>query len=339
MTIVIIGSQGFIGGYVSSLFLKSGWDVVGVDNVNMYKPNNYDLFLRHYELRQKQQLASLTAFYRCDASHGGEVARIVRKYKPEIVINLAGTPVADVCKKNTEEAVHSIYNLNANVLEAVKEHDGLKRFVFISSSMVYGDFQQDKPDEDTPKNPKDPYGAIKLGAELMVQSFSRQFGLPYAIVRPSAVYGPLDSNMRVTGIFLLNAHRNKPLRIDDVSEKLDFTYIEDTAQGIYLAATHRNAANQIFNITRGESRTILELAEEIKKHYPMAEIRERAHSEHMEGLIRPVRGALSIDKARRLLGYSPKYSLEEGIALYAREWKKIYGSEKGAFVQAGCWSR
>lgn len=326
MSILVVGSHGFIGGYVSQLFIQQGWEVVGIDNINMYKPEHYELFLRHYEIRQKTQLSGLSAFYRLDcAQDGAEVARIVRKHQPEIVINLAGTSVADICKKNTEEAVQSIYQLNANLLEALKEHEKLNRYVFVSSSMVYGDFITECPDEDAPKNPKDPYGAIKLGSELLIQSFQRQFGLPYVIVRPSAVYGPLDSNMRVTGIFLLNAHRGKPLKVNDVTEKLDFTFVEDTAEGIFLAATREGGTNEVFNITKGEGRTILNLAEQIKRHYPSVEIVKNINAEHMEGLIRPTRGALCIDKARNLLGYEPKHRLEEGISKYVREWRKIYG--------------
>ncbi len=332
MRVLVVGSHGFIGGYVCNRFVNEGWEVIGVDSINMYKPDQYELFLKHFDLRQKTQLSQLSAFYRLDGTHRTEVGRILRKHKPEIVINLAGTSVADVCKKNTEEAVQSIYQLNANLLEAIKDYDHLGRYVFISSSMVYGDFQTDRPNEDAPKQPKDPYGAIKLGGELLVQSFQRQFGLPCAIVRPSAVYGPLDSNMRVTGIFLLNAHRGKSLKVNDLDEKLDFTYVDDTAEGIYLAATSPQAANQVFNITRGEGRTILELAKEIQKYYPKVEIVQGAVAEHMEGLIRPVRGALCIDKARHLLGYTPQYPLEEGIKKYVSVWKSIYGDTSGTAV-------
>lgn len=326
MKVIVVGSHGFIGGYLCQKFIQNGWEVVGLDGVNMYKPEQYELFLKHYELRNKRQLPGLSGFYRLDcAQNGAEVARIVRNFKPDVVVNLAGTSVADICKKNTEEAVHSIYQLNANILEALKDYEPVKRYIFSSSSMIYGDFTVESPDEESPKNPKDPYGAIKLGAELLIQSFNRQFNLPYVIIRPSAVYGPLDSNMRVTGIFLTNAHKGKALRINDPNEKLDFTYVEDTAEGFYLAATQEASLNQVFNITRGEGRTILDLARCIQKHYPDVEIIENMGDEHMGGLVRPMRGGLCIDKARNLLGYDPKYSLEEGVDKYVREWKDIYG--------------
>jgi nucleoside-diphosphate-sugar epimerase len=325
MKVLIIGSHGFIGGYVCELFLRLGWEVMGIDYINMYKPAHYDLFLRHYEIRQKTQLAGLDAFYRIDCIHSSKVAAIINKHKPDIVINMAGLSVADVCKENTEEAVLSIYQANANILEALKGSQDVKRYVFISSSMVYGDFHRERPGEDEPKKPKDPYGAIKLGAELLIQSFQEQFALPYTIVRPSAVYGPLDSNMRVTGIFMLNAHLGQPLRVKDASEKLDFTYVEDAAEGIYLAATHPKAANEIFNITCGQGRTILELAKLIQKYYPKVEVITGSAVEYMEGLTRPIRGALNIEKAKRILGYKPRYTLELGMEKYVKRWREIYG--------------
>ena len=158
-----------------------------------------------------------------------------------------------------------------------------------------------------------------------MRSCSAQFDLPFTIIRPSAVYGPLDSNMRVSGIFMLNAHKGMPLRVNDVSEALDFTYVEDAAAGFQLAALHPNGRNETFNITRGEGQTIETLALEIQKHFPGTEIEYGASAEHMEGLERPTRGALSIEKAENLLGYSPKFTLSQGVEVYARRWKEMFG--------------
>ncbi len=322
---LVIGSHGFIGGYVCQRLVNEGWEVVGVDNVNLYKPQQWKMFMRHYEIRQEKQLKGLSAFYRMDAAQGGEIAKVISKHKPTVVVNLGGTSVADVCKVNIDEAVSSIYLLNCNILQALKEHDALDRYVYASSSMAYGDFPAQAPDEDAPKRPKDPYGAIKLGGEYLIQSFHRQFDIPYVVIRPSAVYGPLDSNMRVTGIFMLNAHMKKPLRVNDRGEQLDFTFVEDTADGFVRAATRKEAINETFNITRGESRTIEELAVEVQKHFPGTDIQYGAAAEHMQGLVRPNRGALNINKARQLLGFNPTVSLPEGIERYAKEWKAIYG--------------
>jgi nucleoside-diphosphate-sugar epimerase len=327
---LVIGSHGFIGGYVCHRLIESGWEVIGVDSLSMYKPQQYALFMRHFDVRQRTQLAGLKEFYRMDGSHSTEMARVIARHRPSVVLNLGGTSVADVCKQNIDEAVSSIYLLNASLLQSLKEYDGLDRYVYVSSSMVYGDFEKPSPVEDTPKRPKDPYGAIKLGGEHLVQSFNRQFQLPYVIIRPSAVYGPLDSNMRVTGIFMLNAHRGKPLRVHDDSEQLDFTYVEDVADGIVRAMTRPEAVNEIFNMTRGEGRTIADLALEVQRHFPWVDVQYGAAAEHMQGLIRPMRGALNISKAKQLLGYDPHYSLAEGIARYAHEWKQLHGEAVAA---------
>lgn len=323
--ILIVGCCGFIGGYVSSRFCKEGWEVVGIDNINLYKPDRWKLFVRHFELRQEQQLAGLQKFHRLDVTHIHELSNVIDQVSPEVVLNVGGASVADVCKNNIEEAVSSIYLGNANLLQILKNHKSLERYVYISSSMTYGDFGSEPPREDSVMKPKDPYGAIKLGGEFLIHSFQRQFGVPSVIIRPSAVYGPLDSNMRVTGIFMLNAHLGRPLQVSDPGEQLDFTYVEDIVEGIWLACTRPEALNETFNLTRGEGRTIQALAQEVQKHFPGVTIRQGAPAEHMAGLSRPSRGALSIEKARSLLGFQPRYSLEQGIAAYAEEWRKIFG--------------
>jgi nucleoside-diphosphate-sugar epimerase len=132
--------------------------------------------------------------------------------------------------------------------------------------------------------------------------------------------------MRVSGIFMLNAHFGRPLSVNDRTEQLDFTYVEDTADGIVRASTCREALNETFNITRGEGRTIDDLAVEVQKQFPAVEIHYGAAPEHMQGLVRPNRGALNIDKARRLVGFNPRISLPEGIERYAKEWRDMYGA-------------
>ena len=142
---LVIGSNGFIGGYVCQRLIAAGWQVIGLDNINLYKPAQWKLYMRHFEIRQNTQLRGMSAFYRMDASLGSEVASIIAKHKPSLVLNLGGTPVADVCKVNIDEAVHSIYLLNSNLLQSLKQHDALDRYVYVSSSMVYGDFPPSHP--------------------------------------------------------------------------------------------------------------------------------------------------------------------------------------------------
>lgn len=327
-TILIVGSAGFIGGYVSRKLCDLGWEVIGVDNMTVYKPNEYDLYSKHYSIRSATQLNDLAASYRIDASQSPELAELLQRHKPNVVLNIGGSSVADVAKNNITEAVTSIYGLNANILQNIRDLHFVQRYVYISSSMVYGDFTADPQPEDAAKQPKDPYGATKLGAEHLIRSFHEQFGTQYTIVRPSAVYGPLDSNMRVTGIFIRNASLGKPLRVNDVTEALDFTYVEDTADGIVRACTHPAAANESFNITRGDAQTIERFAIEVGKHYPEIGVIYGADAEHMAGLDRPKRGSLDINKAKALIGYEPRYSIDEGVAKYVAAWREFFGDAR-----------
>ena len=150
--------------------------------------------------------------------------------------------------------------------------------------------------------------------------FSKQYGIKYTIIRPSAVYGPTDVNRRVTQIFIENALKGKPLVLHNGgTSKLDFSYVEDVAEGFVLALKSSKAENETFNITMGEGRSLKELANIIKSNIPLAKIEYKEAPKEEK---RPERGALDIAKARKLLGYTPKYSLEEGMKKYIDFVKK-----------------
>ena len=139
--------------------------------------------------------------------------------------------------------------------------------------MVYGNFKQDQVDENSICEPIGIYGNLKLAGELMIKSFNRVFGMPYTIIRPSALYGEGCVSRRVGQIFIENAIQNFDINISgDGEEKLDFTYIEDLVQGISLCCTNKNSINQIFNITYGRGRKINELADILIKNFPSTKI-------------------------------------------------------------------
>ena len=132
------------------------------------------------------------------------------------------------------------------------------------------------------------------------------------IIRPSAVYGFGDCNRRVTQILIENAMKGKPLILHDGGRsRIDFTYITDVADGFARALMTPEGANQTFNITRGNARSILDFAMEVKKHFPKEELVEKPPDTS-----RPERGTLIIEKAKRLLGYNPTIDIEQGVAEY-----------------------
>jgi len=107
---------------------------------------------------------------------------------------------------------------------------------------------------------------------------------------------------------------------------MDFTYVDDAAHGFFLAATHPSAGGETFNITYGQGRRLSELAQVLKQYAPNLKL----SGEEIDDHDRPRRGGLSTDKARRLLGYEPRWPLERGIPAYLEHLRKGRAQHRGA---------
>lgn len=309
--ILITGGAGFIGYFLAKDLLEKGHQVIIYDAfLNYISPlkSHYPYYLE-YRLRDLQDKAMVI---RGDIRHRGQLIKALKEQKPEIIIHLAAIPVATISDQYSEEATQINLLGTATVLETIRAVDFVKRFVYASSSFTYGNFIHDPADENHPTDPVDIYGATKLAGEILTRGFGKRFGIEYVIVRPSAVYGPTDANRRVTQIFVEKALEGESLILENGGkDKVDFTYVTDAAQGFALAALHPQAKNETFNITRGEGRSAEDLAGVLKSLIPGTKtIIEPSEK------IRPKRGTLDISKAKKILGYEPRYSLEEGMKKY-----------------------
>jgi nucleoside-diphosphate-sugar epimerase len=244
------------------------------------------------------------------------------KTKPEVVIHMASFPRQKVVNANPANGAKVMMEGLINICESAKKHR-VERVVYISSSMVYGDFE-DQVLEDDDCHPIGQYGIMKLCGEDLVKDYHRRGCFDYAIIRPSAVYGPLDVEDRVVAKFMLAAMRGQSLKVNGAGETLDFTYVDDAADGIVAAATRIMAANHTYNITKSHSVSLLEAAEMIVKIVGKGEIEVKDKDADF-----PSRGALNIDRARTILGYDPKVDVEEGFQKYY-EWlsNSVYWSKK-----------
>ncbi|UFS69330.1 NAD-dependent epimerase/dehydratase family protein [Geomonas sp. RF6] len=218
-------------------------------------------------------------------------------FNPDYVIHLAAVPPAPTSMEAPEEAFRAIVRGTNNTLMCIKDLPDLQRYVHISSSMVYGDFVYAPADEEHPKAPKEIYGAYKYCTEVITRTFCPLYGIDYAIVRPTAIYGPSDGNDHVLANFLRNALDGKPIVVKGADLRFDFTFVEDVAQGITRATFAPEASSHVFNIARGEGRTLSEAAQIVADLVPGTEIEYRQPDRRL-----PVRGALDITNARTLLG-------------------------------------
>ena len=311
--IFITGGLGFIGSFLCKRFIDAGDSVVVYDALRSFVSPLVDPHYASYIRHRFKKLEGKIEVVQGDIENYAKLRDTLRGVKPDRVVHLAGLPISDISDQYPHEAVNSIYNGAHNMLDAVKDL-GIKRFVLISSSMVYGNFQYKPCDEKHPTDPTGVYGASKLASEVMTRMYAKRYKFPFTIIRPSAVYGPTDCNRRVIEIFIDNAMNGKPIVLHDGGNgELDFTYVEDTADGMFLATKKEEAKNEVFNITRGQRRSLKELAGIIKRHFTRAKIVEKSISSETR---RPSRGTLDVTKAKTMLGYRPRVSLEEGIKKY-----------------------
>ena len=309
--VLITGGCGFIGSYLTRELLKQGCEILLFDAfINYIDPftSNYQFFLK----ARMNGLMDKVRIERGDIRVQKRMQQLMNEWKPDGVVHLAALPGAKESTAYPTEALQINVDGTLSVLEGVKVCGTVKRFIFTSSSFVYGNFKKPIADEEHPTDPIDVYGGTKLTGEILTRAYSRQHGFEHVVIRPSAVYGFGDCNRRVTQNMIENAMTGKPLILHDGGRsRIDFSHVSDVADGYSRALLVPEAANQTFNITRGNARTVLEFATEVKKYFPDAKLVEKPPDAS-----RPERGTLSIEKAKKILGYAPKVDIEQGIKEY-----------------------
>ncbi len=324
--ILLVGGAGFIGHNLAMKLIKKYQvkivDSLSVNNLLSFSGdigNNNNNFFRSI-LNERLNLLSKNNIELniIDSRNYHELSNIFRDFSPDIVIHLAAVSHANKSNKNPHSTFDNSLRTLENSLDSARSVGS--HFIYFSSSMVYGNFKANEVNEDTECNPIGIYGTLKYCGELIVKSYNQVFDMPYTIIRPSALYGERCVSRRVGQVFIENIlHGDKIVLEGDGSDKLDFTYIEDFIQGIELCCENKNSINQTFNITYGEGRKIRDLVDILEKNFDKVNLDHKNKDKFM-----PVRGKLSIEKAKKLLGYSPENSLEKGYQKYIDWYKEFF---------------
>jgi nucleoside-diphosphate-sugar epimerase len=239
---------------------------------------------------------------------------------------MASFPRQKVVNANPQMGSRSMSEGLLNLLEASAQNQ-VQKFVYVSSSMVYGDFEDiigTGVMESHATNPKGQYGIMKLAGEWLTRDYTQRTGMAHTIIRPSAVYGPLDVEDRVVSKFLTTAMRKGIIQVNGGNESLDFTYVDDAARGIAQAAVSQDTYNTTYNITRGVARTLKEAAEIAINLAQGGNMRLNEPDASF-----PIRGALNISRAQLDFGYAPTVDIEQGFRTYY-EWlnDSVYRTQK-----------
>ena len=260
-TALITGGLGFIGSNLVKILIKNKIvnKCILLDSfsgfINPLKKSFTDF--RKYRFENTKNII----VERGDAKDFRLIYKILDTYKPKLIFHTAAIPLSKIDNLSANEAKTGSVDTTTNLLECINFYQSnskfkLGRFVFFSSSMVYGDFKKNRISEKSNLEPKEIYGTMKLAGEIITKGLCSFYKIPFSIIRPSAVYGPTDMNNRVTQIFIEKALENETIIIQGKNEKLDFTYVEDLARGCVLAATNKKGINKTFNMTYGKAETL-----------------------------------------------------------------------------------
>lgn len=214
-----------------------------------------------------------------------------------------------------------VFEVNAqgtlNVLVGARD-GGLRRVVITSTSEVYGSARYIPIDEKHPKQPQSPYSASKIASDAIALSFHAAFQLPVTVVRPFNTFGPRQSDRAIIPTIISQALTQSEITVGNTTPTRDFTYVSDTVEGFLCLASSDATVGQEINLGTGREVAIGDLVQRINtiigRDLPVRVQDERVRPESSE-----VNRLLSNNtRARELVGWTPRVTLEEGIRLTAK---------------------
>ncbi len=298
MLVVVTGGAGFIGSHLCVYLKECGFDVIAIDNLSRASSYGREL-LRRYGIELR-----VADVRDCDA---------LRKVLHGCSIVVHAAALIDAFESMEIPELYSDSNVTGTVVVTkLCTKLGVEKLIFFSSAAVYGEPRYVPIDENHPTNPTNPYGASKLAAEIFIQTMSRSHGLRYVILRLFNVYGPGQSSA-YAGLISKTIDRvlrgEPPIIYGSGKQTRDFIYVKDVVE-IVKRCIELDIVNEIINVGTGREYTVLEVVDTILR------IMGRANLKPVFYPPRPgdvARSCADISKMIQLLGYRPRYSLEEGI--------------------------
>lgn len=295
---IVTGSEGFIGGHLTDLLLKSGIEVLGIDDMSTGLNSTYEAHLEYKNYTGKQ--ISIT---------DQQISSIFRDFKPDVVFHLAAK--SGVTPSVLDPTFSDFTNINGsvNLLQAAKD-SGVKRFIFSSSSSVYGGSLNLPTTEDEPLNPKSPYALQKATIEKYCKMFSDLYGMETISLRYFNVFGPRqrsDSAYAAVIAAFADAEKNNknPIIYGSGEQFRDFCYVKNVIEANMLAATFEGKlSGEAINVGCQEKTTVNDLAKFICSKPPIYK-EERAGDVFCS--------MADILLAKNLLNYNPSWKIEEGL--------------------------
>lgn len=309
MKILVTGGAGFIGSHVADAFIEQGHEVIIVDNLSMGRMENVNIHARFVKMNiQDPEIMNLFEKEKFDA---------VNHHAAQMDVRLS---VAD-----------PIYDANNNILGTINllqaaVKNSVKKFIFISSGgAIYGEQDYFPADEEHPTRPLSPYGITKLTGEKYVYFYHHVYNLKFVILRYANIYGPRQNPKGEAGVVAIFSNRmlagEQPIINGNGIQTRDYIFVADIVNANLKALEYND--NDYFNIGTGIETNVNELFHRLN-HLTNANAKE-VHASAQPG--EQLRSVLNIKKAKELLNWSPKVSLNEGLAKTVEYFGQYYSKK------------
>ncbi len=305
MKVLITGGAGFIGSNVADALLEKKHKVVIVDDLSNGK---------------KENIPAEARFYRCDI-RSKELSSIFKAEKPEVVVHNAAQLSVRVSVENPlmDADINVIGGLN--VIQACHTHNVNKMIFASSGGTVYGEQKYFPADEEHPTRPISPYGVAKLATENYLYYFYKTYGLKYISLRYGNIYGPRQDPYGEAGAVAIFSSKiikgSSPIINGDGLQTRDYVYVGDVVD-VNIRAMESDFTGAL-NIGTGKETTVVELFKILREVSGKSGI-EEVHGPAREGEQR--RSQLSYGQAKKILGWQPEITLEEGLKSTYNWFKK-----------------
>ncbi len=316
--ILVTGGAGFIGSNLVDALLRRGNQVTVFDDFSTGKPENLKSALETHQASGKLTLVEGSIL---DLN---QVASLVQDV--DVIFHLAVQ-----CLRVCFDRPHHVHEVNAtgtlNLLESVRTlNPALERFIYVSSSEIYGTATQAPMPESHPLVPTTTYGASKLAGELYTKAYNTTYNMPVTILRPFNTYGYREHYEGASGEviprFIINILNNKqPVIFGDGKQTRDFTFVTDTVEGLIQAGSEDQFIGEAVNIAYGEEVSIKEIAERLLKALGREDLGIHYQADRPGDVYRHY---ADVTKLEQTTGYKPSISIEEGLKLYINWFKQTY---------------
>ena len=309
--ILVTGAGGFIGSHLCEQLVENGHHIKALVR---YNSRNSWGWLESLKCKDRIEIIS------GDIRDADIVRHAMRDV--EMVFHLAALIGIPYSYYSPEAYVETNIKGSLNILQAAKD-SGVKKIIHVSTSEIYGTAQFVPIAEEHPMNPQSPYAATKAAADLLALSFYRSFNLPVAIVRPFNTYGPRQSARAVIPTIItqiLNDEKN--IRLGALTPTRDLTYVEDTVDGFIRVGECAGSIGEIINLGTNSEISIGDLAKLISR-YLNRDIKIKSELDRKRPEKSEVEQLMADNaKAKRILSWEPKYSLEKGLKKTIEWFKK-----------------